>query len=223
MKHVAVLPFVLRDWADDCVASMSEEFKDGLLLVDNTHTNLGVMASHNLGVDRVLETQADWLIVVSAAVRFGEPGGSDFLQALRDHVGHHVVESQKVFGWHLIAFSRETLERVGKWDENYSPYGFDDLDYAIRIRLAYELTPPFWAKVPVEATDMGMGHSIKIAEVEAPAEPRLTYFCKKWGVELAEDGGKSQPRFTHPFDDPSHDFTWWPVPPDPRSILGDHR
>lgn len=219
MTFVAVLPFVLHKWADKCIRSMSPELRRNTLLVDNTTTNLGVMRSHNLGRKKALEEDADWLIVVSAAIRFGPQGGRDLLAALHDHGDHRVVEAQDVFGWHLIAFSRDVLERVGEWDENFTPYGFDDLDYSWRIRLVYDIEPPLWSKVPVQVTDAGMGHSVKVGGVDAPAKPRLAYHCAKWGVTLAEDGAKSFPEYTHPFNDPARGPEWWPTPPDERSLL----
>lgn len=215
----AVLPYVYRPYYFECVATMHPDFLANLLPVDNTAHNIGIMASHNLGIERVLERGQDWLIILSAAIRFGAPGGMDFVGHLANHSRHIAVEAQGVYGQHCIAYSRDTLETVGLFDLNFSNYGFDDLDYSFRIRRAYPHVNPYWSKVPVDVTDMGMGHSIKMGLVDAPAGPRLDYLCAKWSIKLAADGGKSEPGFDHPFDDESKPVSWFPMPPDPRSIL----
>ena len=73
VKYVAVMPYRVQDWADACLATCR---LDPLLLVDNTVHNLGIMQSHNLGVDLIREQDADWLIILSAAVlrRTGRAG-----------------------------------------------------------------------------------------------------------------------------------------------------
>ncbi len=55
MRWVAVLPFIDQGWADDCTSSMAPEFLANTLLVDNTRRNIGIMASHNRGIDRMRE------------------------------------------------------------------------------------------------------------------------------------------------------------------------
>lgn len=216
MSYAAVLPIAYEPYGRDCLATIRLD-PARVLIVDNTRINRGVMRSHNLGIDLMQQIDADWLIIISAAIRFGAAGGCDFVEQL---TGGHVIESEDVYGWHLIAFARETIERAGRWDENLWPYGFDDLDYSTRIQRAFQLDTdrPLWTKVPVDATDMGMGHSLKLGQVDAPASPRLSYYCAKWGVTLDTDGGKSEPAYLHPFDDPGRPVTWWPTPPDPRAL-----
>lgn len=213
MSYVAVLPYVYKPYAEACIATCK---LDNLLIIDNTRLNLGVMRSHNMGIDRMKQIGADWLIVMSAAIRFGPEGGRDFAECLVNPF-HHILEAAGVNGWHLIAFHRLVFEKAGRWDENFSPYGFDDLDMSHRIQLAFDMRyqPGFelWTKVDVDVTDMGMGHSIKLAGIEAPAAPRLDYLCRKWGVEIAPDGAKGPFTYTHPFNDPTKDVRWWPEAP----------
>lgn len=212
-RYVAVLPVVHQPWGDACIKTCR---LDNLLVVNNTVTNLGVMRSHNMGIDYMKEKEADWLIVISAAIRFGDEGGLDFARAL-DRYDGMVLEAAGVFGWHLIAFRREVFELAGRWDENFTPYGFDDLDLSWRIQIAlslrYETGKELWTKFPVDVYDEGMGHSIKLANVEAPAAPRLAYLMEKWGVIIMGDGGKGPFRYTHPFDDETKDVRWWPDAP----------
>lgn len=204
--YVAVLPWVYRPYRDAFMATCRLDVFE----VDNSELNLGIMVAHNLGLDRMREVGADWLIVMSAALRFGLPGGLDFVAALDRMEGHRVVEAAGVYGWHLIAFHRSTLDAIGRWDENLSPYGFDDLDLSVRYQLVFGNNGQLWDKVPVDVRDEGMAHSLKLGGVDAPAEPRIRYWQDKWG---RHPGASDQPTYEHPFNDPDNPVGYWPTTP----------
>lgn len=209
MRWVAVLPFIDQGWADDCTSSMAPEFLANTLLVDNTRRNIGIMASHNRGIDRMREVDAEWLVVVSAAIRFGALGGMDFVEALAAHDGHRVVEAAGVYGWHLIAFHRSTLDAVGRWDENFTPYGFDDIDMSLRIQRAFQLDPSeqLWTKVRGDWSDAGMAHSVHLGWVRTDTNALIDYFIRKWG---RHPGASDVLAHMHPFDDPANPIGYWP-------------
>jgi hypothetical protein len=116
MKYVVCLPFRVQLFRDKFMAGCKLE---NILEIDNTENNLGVMASHNLGVKKMYEDDADWLIIASAAIRFGHKGGLDFIEYL-ENANAHIVEAYGVYGWHLIAFRRDVIDAVGEWDERFS-------------------------------------------------------------------------------------------------------
>lgn len=202
-SYTAVLPFVWQPYRDEFM----ETCRLDVFEVDNTVENLGVMRSHNRGIDRMRQDGTEWLIVMSAALRFGSAGGLDFVDHLDRMAGHRVVEADDVFGWHLIAWHRDTLAAVGKWDPHFSPYGFDDIDMSVRYQIAYGNGGQLWDKVPVDVTDTGMAHSIKLAGVDAPALPRIDYFRQKWG---RHPGDGHLPTFTRPFGNPDNPLGYWP-------------
>lgn len=202
MKYVAVMPYIVEDFKEKCLAGCKF---DPLLLVDNTSNNLGIMRSHNLGVDLMREQDADWLVILSAAVRFGVEGGLDFISALDRREGHAVVNAEGLYGWHLMAFSRDCVEAAGRWDENFSPYGYDDNDLAIRIHKA--MPDGTWSGVRCDVSDTIMGHSLKLGGVHAPATPRLSYFIKKWGIA---PGPPFEAFHDRPWNDPANDIGYWP-------------
>lgn len=202
-SYVAVLPWVHQPYRD----AFMKTCRLDVFEVDNSVDNVGIMRSHNLGIDRMRETDAEWLVVMSAALRFGPAGGLDFIDHLDRMKGHRVVEAAGVFGWHLIAFGRDTLDAIGRWDPNFSPYGFDDIDLSVRYQLVYGNGGQLWDKVPVDVTDEGMGHSIKLAGVDAPAGPRIDYFVGKWG---RHPGRSDLPTYEHPFNDPANPVGYWP-------------
>lgn len=210
-KYVAVVPFVHQRTYDEC----ADTIKFTHVPIDNTVNNRGIMRSHNIGVDIMNAAGADWLVIVSAALRFGRAGGQDFIETLGMMKAYDVVEAAGVYGWHLIAFHAATLDRVGYWDENFSPYGFDDLDLAWRIQLAFGAPHgkvllggrmPRWEKIPVDVIDTGMAHSVKLKPaLVATADPdkQLAYYERKWG------GRSGSEIFHHPFNDPSKPISYW--------------
>jgi hypothetical protein len=217
MSYVVVLPSIYQPYTDECVASMAMELRRRTLIVDNTAANIGVSKSWNRGVDFMHERGADWLILLSAAVRFGALGGLDFVHHLREP--HHIVEAKPVYGWHLIAFHRHVFDRCGLFDENFHSY-FGDIDWSIRIQHAYAPKDPPWDKTTVDLHDMGMAHAIKLAGVDQrpgwqSADENIDYFHAKWG---RHPGGWQTPH-THPFNNPDHGLDYWPcshlVPPQP--------
>jgi len=225
ISYVAVLPFVWQPYFDACWATMAPEIKAKTLVIDNTEHNIGIMKAHNHGLEFMKEQGADWLIVMSAALRFGSPGGLDFLQHIEDHPDHLIVNGSgravldgipriMALGWHLSAFNKTVFEAVGNWDTNYTPYGFDDTDITVRLRKRFGLD----YKNDTYSCDLShasVSHSIQIAGVESPSTPRMRYFERKWGKHPGE---WQKEVWDHPFNDPSKSLSYWPQPEDPLSI-----
>ena len=217
MKYVVVVPYTVQSVMDEFMATCKLE---NVLKIDNTVNNIGCMASHNLGVDKMYETESDWLIVISPAIRFGSPGGLDFVEKLKN-TQHKIVEGMGVFGWHLIAFHKDVIDKVGKWDTNFTPYGYDDLDFSIRIQKAF----PFafsnderfavnsekmllWTKELVDVKDTIMSHSMKLNKIKTDDPHHRVYYEKKWG-RLPGTGEHLLNTYEHPFNDPKNDITYF--------------
>jgi len=173
--------------------------------------NLGVAASWNLVGARVVRDELDWLVLLSEAVEFGDPGGEDLVTFL-DTCEHAPVEQTPavgtLLGWKLIALRRETLERVGRFDENLWPAYFEDTDYLYRMALAGLPSPrENGIALPVQAVDarsIGDAHAIRSGLVEVDMPRLAAYYEEKWG------GKQGSERFVRPFDHPSTDWRWWP-------------
>lgn len=222
MNWVGVLPYVHKPYFDECRKSMHPSFFKNVLCIDNTTENIGIMKSHNKGVEMM--EGADWLVVMSAAIRFGESGGRDFIDRLKENPDHHVLHGVGPkrdplgrvvpYGWHLVAFNKTVFEAIGKWDENFTPYSLDDIDMSLRIQKHFGKEVK-WDKVPCDVSDTTSAHSINLGGVTATYEPRNRYFERKWG----RDGGEwDKPAYDHPFNDESKPLSWWPKPDDPLSI-----
>lgn len=234
MKYVVCVPYAYQLYYDEFIKTLKIP-QENVWAIDNTDPvkNLGIMKSHNIGIDKMYEAGAGWLIVMSAAIRFGEKGGMDFLDILEAHSNYHVIHGgsenitggmqanangggghNKVFGWHLVAFNRSVFDAIGKWDENFTPYGLDDIDMSLRIRKAFK-DKTLWDTYPCDVTDTTMSHSINLANVKSAYPPRNEYFKRKWGREGGEwknDG------YEHPFNNPDYPLSYWPKPDDPLSI-----
>lgn len=176
MKYVACLPFRVQEFRDQFMATCKLE---NVIEVDNTKNNIGIMASHNIGIRELYKQDADWFIIMSAAIRFGEPGGIDVIEYLAN-TDYHIVEGIDLYGWHFVAFRRDVIDAVGEWDENFTPYGYDDLDYSIRVQKAVPNLR--WGKVKFDISDTIMGHSIKLGGVVSDDERLRQYFKNKWGI-----------------------------------------
>ena len=230
MKYVVVLPFAYLPYKEECQATMNPKFAENVHFIDDTNPDnrIGIMRAHNRGIDRMRQLNADWLIILSAAIRFGKPGGIDFLDVLDKHPDHYVIHAaslnvkpgvqqkpegkdqvNEVKGWHLTAFKREVFDKVGRWDENFTPYGFDDIDLSIRIQKKYK-GKKGWDTFPIDVHDMGMSHSINLGGVISPPEPKIEYFKKKWG---RLHGEYQKEAWDHPFNDPNNPIAYWPQAP----------
>lgn len=194
-KFVGVMPFVYLPYVNDCIDTIDHTFGENILMVDNSKKNLGVSASWNMGIDRMVETDADWLIILSAAIRFGEPGGTDVIEQLEKHAYADVIHfatkdvGEQLYirgehiegnlGWHLTAINKRVINRVGRFDEKFYPGYFEDIDYDLRIRKAFD--DPTWLVLPVDATCESISHGVELGKVKIPVNELIAYFATKWG------------------------------------------
>lgn len=220
MKWVGVLPYVYDPYFKECIDTMHWDFRKNLITVDNRQDNIGIMASHNKGIDYARQVGADWLVTISAAIRFGEKGGLDFVDILREHNDLHVIngagkvvldgkEQNIAMGWHLTAFKMDIFEAIGRWDENFTPYGFDDVDMTLRMK-KYFGNIFRMDTFPVDMRHTTRSHSIQLAGVESPSEPRIAYFVNKWG---RHPGAWEWDGWANPFHDPTNGLAYWPPAP----------
>jgi len=203
-KYLVVLPFMVKDWADSCISSCRLQEEGRVLTIDNTVTNRGIMRSHNLGLD---ERQPDeWFIIMSAAVRFGPAGGLDFIDNLVEHENHGVISCSDTYGWHLVAFRPDVVAKMGRWDENFTPYGYDDNDLSVRI---HKMSPDLlWGGYPCDLEDRGMAHSIKVGGLQPQHGYRLlNYWMRKWG---ALPGSQFDEYWNQPFNTRTNNINFWP-------------
>lgn len=199
--------FVVPSIDPRCGQKTLESIKAGpVMFVDNAppNGNLGVAASWNMGIDELEKMSYEWLIVCSEAVVFGAAGGRDFVEQLGDEPWY-----DSTFGWHLVAFRRDTIERVGRFDENFYPAYLEDTDYLTRLHLAGLPSPrenhlPHTWISDVDASDHGTEHSLRKQLVTVDLGTLGAYYARKWGMPQPGHA------WAHPFNDETKDWRWWP-------------
>lgn len=206
MSYQVILPSIHQPYTTECFASMSDNFRKNTYVHDNTQNNIGVTPAWNIGLQEMYNRGADWLVLLSAAIRFGERGGDDIAEYLEAHPDLDVVEALEVYGWHLIAFNKRLFDRVGTFDENMPIY-FSDIDWSLRIQKAYAPSNAPWEKIEFDVTDKGMAHGIKLAGVQEAAERPILYFVTKWG---RHPGAYQLGSYDHPFNEEDKDIKYWP-------------
>lgn len=199
MKYTIVIPSIYQPYTDACASTIKLP-KENILIVDNTVNNKGVSASWNMGIDKMVADNSEWLIVLSAAMRFGEPGAQDFINALQQ-APSMVVECEMGHGWHLIAFRREVIEKVGRFDENFYPGYYEDIDYSYRIQLAKFEIP--WTKVFCDVSNMGWSHGCMLGKVKVDGDKLFRYLMAKWG------GVRNKYEYKNPFNNPDNSIKYW--------------
>lgn len=228
-KAIIVLPALNPEWAHACTESMHADLRIRTLVVDNTRfglrdepisrwvfrppsgENVGVAASWNVGLDLAIQEEADWLVVLSEAVRFGAKGGCDLLWALSSCSRHFPILHANQFGWHLQAIRRSTWERVGPFDPIFKPAYFEDTDYLYRMGLAGLPSPREnggrFAHAELDAIDLGAGHSIQQGLAAIRMGDMEGHYVRKWG------GRQGRELWRHPYNNPSLDWTHTGGPP----------
>lgn len=201
---VGVLPSIYPLWTERCITSLDPFVAKAVQIVDNTQHNRGVAASWNLGVAAMYEADADWLLILSAACRFGERGGIDLVEALHEHEGAHAVEAAHGIGWHCIAIARSTFDAVGRFDENFWPAYFEDLDFGRRVHCWLGDDPPWWPKVSIDVAIAGFSHGVDLGGAVVDNDRIQRYYRQKW------HGPRGEERTCKPFGDRA--LNYWPEP-----------
>ena len=104
IDYVCVLPYAYKPYYDEFIKTCKIP-RENILFIDNTTDNIGIMKSHNKGVEFIREKGADWLIVMSACLRFGEAGGMDFIK---------VPESKKAYMYGNYSLKITTTKNTKK-------------------------------------------------------------------------------------------------------------
>lgn len=194
-RFVAVLPVIVQEMGDACLDTICPTLRQRTLVVDNTTDNIGVPASWNRGAEYAHEQDADWLIIVSAAVRFGPMGGLDLIAQLSRSCHKHeaAVEAGDGMGWHLIAVNMAAFDKVGPFDERFSPAYFEESDWSTRAHILHGWDPagPWWPKVPVDATLTAVAHGMKSGKVQIDYGAQKAKYVAKWGGEPGHEKWKA--------------------------------
>jgi hypothetical protein len=220
MRYAVVVPYAYKPYYDEFLNTLSDQILVNTLVVNDSDPpgKIGIMKAHNMGIDFARSKNANYLIVMSAGIRFGEPGGLDFIKVIEEHPELLVINGAGLnrengvvmaMGYHLTAFKMDVFNAIGRWDENFTPYGFDDIDLMLRMKKY------FGSEYKVDSFTVNMehvsrSHSISLAKVESPSGPLISYFTEKWG---RHPGAYQWDGWIYPFNNPDHNLSYWPPAP----------
>jgi GT2 family glycosyltransferase len=152
-------------------------------IIDNSVKNRGVAASWNAIMREGFGRGYEWVFLANNDCFVG-PGT---LQKAIDVLGTDGVGIWYICSGAFFAISRETIDRIGWFDEKFWPAYYEDTDYWRRCDLAGVVR----REVPgAIAEHVGSG-AIKAGAQFPNLEP---YYIEKWGGKPGEE------RFTVPFN-----------------------
>lgn len=203
---LVVIPSINPEWNQECINSLIDnETNFEYIIVNNREKNYGVSGAWNIGVDRVIENNIDWLVICSESVRFGPTGAKSIQQALDSASNDDMIlEADDGFGWHLIAMKRELLLSVGYFDEVFFPAYFEDNDYSYRIRMISDKLGKSWypwKKFKLDATLIGIAEGLKFLNYEMDFGWLKAKYEEKWGGSPVEV-------YQHPYNNPNYSLRY---------------
>lgn len=215
MKFIVVMPTISQEMTKACVSTIDPEFRKNLLIIDNSKENLGVARSWNIGVKNVITREYDYLVIMSATIRFKD-GMRGLVKLMEENKHPYGLETQH--GWHLIVLSRKTLETVGLFDENFYPAYYEDSDYIRRMEILGIHNPMVddnkggrLPKYDVKAISKGNAHAVK-SGINVNFIACETYFIQKWNGKAEYDSQEKRDKlFKHPFGDSTKSIGWFPI------------
>ncbi len=227
INYVGVLPYAYKPYFDECRKTIRPPLSEYIYNIDNTKDNVGVAESWNRGIYYMRKFNADWLIIISATMRFGEAGGLDMLRQIEKHQYAHIIHFAKkdvpeqnfggttappsydegVFYWHLTAVRADVFDQVGYFDPNFYPIYFEDTDFDLRCKQVFGANDERRLILPVDAASAGLRHGVEKAGIKPETEKLIAYFATKWGrhpsaAELGE--------YSRPFNDYSKSVAFFP-------------
>jgi GT2 family glycosyltransferase len=112
--------------------------------------------------------------------------------------------------YNFFMVSQRTIDEVGWFDENFYPAYCEDKDFSYRCELAGLRRISI-----IGASGEHVGSATIHSNPHYYAQNARThgvlnneYYVRKWG------GRDDEEVFTQPFNDPEHDYRWWPDPGD---------
>jgi hypothetical protein len=162
------------------------------ITVEKPGRNLGVAASWN----RIIEVASgEPVVIVGDDVVLGDRTLMALDTAVR--AGGVIVEA---IGHTLFAITRECIERVGWFDENFYPAYCEDCDYSWRMKLAGVSAGGIGMSEQIAGTHEGSStlRALEAAEQDAVVrkgeQENQAYYREKWG------GAPGAEVFKRPFD-----------------------
>jgi len=195
------------------------------------HVYPGVAHGFNLGLHGMMNSEAEWALVVRPGTVF-ESGA---LKQLASQMAQHVRENPMKFGigfsedessrWGCFAMTRRLVSKVGYFDENFYPSGKETADMANRIRLSGFQSLPLRHVRTIRASDVDDIAGIDMIEASkragAEGGAAAEYYARKWGaaIECPDMSSPACTTYRAPFNDDAKSLRDWKIEPHRRAWI----
>jgi glycosyltransferase involved in cell wall biosynthesis len=176
--------------------------------------NLGLAASWNIGLRKVVEEDLDFVIIISASARLDGP-----IERFAEAIGESEVKNpsgtryiaSSAASLHCFAHTRKGVDLGGYFDENFWPIYYEDTDFCVRSGL----NGVRHGVRSLNLKDMAVSHGACIAMrdrrlfklFQLNTHRMGVYYQAKWG------GVHHNETFKTPFNNPAHGVNDWSVVP----------
>lgn len=177
--------------------------------------NLGVGASWNIGLRKVVEEDLEFIIILSVSARFEKPI-EYFVEAIRKAEAARPIGTRYVASsaakLHCFAHTKRGVESGGYLDENLWPAYVEDQDFSRRSELN-EVMRAGGRSLNLQGVVSSHGKSIalrdrRLFKLFQSNNPRQrAYYKRKWGGEWRQE------KFLTPFNNPARGLNDWTLEP----------
>ena len=152
------------------------------LVVTDCPNNRGTASSWNLLCHNAFDSGCDAVIIAKDCLILDQPTLTETIKALKNRPFVH-YEAIKHKPFSFFALTRELFEDIGEFDNQFWPEGFQDNDYAYRLKLKEK---PMRVFKGVSFTDADRTLSAKYNEEEKAMyhhnfRKNAEYYVQKWG------------------------------------------
>lgn len=210
--YIICIPvYKVTDIVKKCIASIKDY--EHLLLIDNSgekqckvfekyegitieyqKENIGIPRSWNIG----LKKGHDWTFIVSSSMLFNN-GFKEIADMLNGYKG---LMFRTTHVWHCNGVSKQLVEQIGYFDENFYPGYFEDCDWDHRCSV---LGIDEYGNIPINAKCQRDGAATAEGLV-LDINKLHDYFKQKWGGTRTRDGWGE---YKYPFNNPDLSLSYW--------------
>lgn len=217
LKGLEDKTIVLNNWTDPATEIQVKEFAARGAEAYNCTYNLGLGASWNFGMKRMMEDGDDFVIILSASAVFDKD--------IRHFIDAIIKEEQLKNRWryicgtaslHCFAHTRIGVEEGGYLDENFWPIYNEDTDYCYRSSLHDRVGLSTKTRRVKNLNQNNVVHSLAFSVAcnaktgllelfQHNSNRQVNYYQRKWG------GYQNSEIYIYPFNDPSIGINDWKV------------
>lgn len=172
--------------------------------------NLGCAASWNVGLRKLQAGEFDVLIIFSPSCKFDEGTSPlDFVRAIEEQEktgkeDFYISNGPYHTDTHAFAITRQGVDKVGLFDENFYPVYFEDTDYIYRQKLVGSTR----CLVNIKRSDWGLNLGVTKDDriwrkYLNNAQQIHDYYVYKWGGEAGRE------TYKNPYGRENCDATYW--------------